>query len=678
MAYTAIANIAPQFENYPNYWIKAYVQGTTTPKVMATDKTGATTVSKFEINSDGFIVTAGAALVIPFIDGYYDLWLFPTAALADANTTGGAIQLADNINASLDVNIQTVTASDFGAIGSGDETTELAEFFAYCYDNNTQGILAPIDYTVSGVLLNKATSGSLHVKALGGQATITYSGSELSSLIKCDETQNVSVSNITIEAANLICTPLWISKATDISGFATLDGVQVLNAKQTALTTNPTGIVVSGQYKAVEVSNCIVDGVTYTDAARSGTGIALIQLGGTVSVRGCTIKNISTPFDSDADGLKVYGTAATVATTFMGVVADIYNNVFSNCEGRCIKLQISEAEVHGNQFKLSLTTSTITEWRGVDCQDNNGNIHDNAYLIGASVTLGNNSTLCTFTNDRNDGNRKTSRFCNNRASIGVTGLNYMVAMGSTYGDTSLRVENNEIIGEAIGRGVQYRAIAQVDSPFLSGAAGIDSVNIHYNNNTVQDYSSSDLYSMFDLEDFGDKMFLEIRNNTVLNPASSSRLTDSVGFGCNGNFSISNNRNTTDRIDWAFDMDDLRGENNFTTGSQTITNKGTGLTTFTKVSTSNVMQRHSSSNGAASVARVRNGATTWFNWVEQIGMLTATTTALVDITDGVNVNPIKQQFHQVGNSTTGRIVYAADNTDGGLWLFSDGTTAHTPV
>ena len=97
MAYAAIANIIPQYENYPNYWLKAYTQGTTTPKVMATDKTGATTASKFELNSDGFPITAGSALVIPFIDGAYDLWLFSTAALADANTTGSAIQLADNI-----------------------------------------------------------------------------------------------------------------------------------------------------------------------------------------------------------------------------------------------------------------------------------------------------------------------------------------------------------------------------------------------------------------------------------------------------------------------------------------------------------------------------------------------------------------------------------------------------
>ena len=99
MAYASIASIAPQFENYPNYWLKAYEQGTTTPKVMATDSTGATTVSKFEINSDGFIRTAGAALVIPYIDGAYDLYLFSTAALADSNTTGGAIQLAENITA---------------------------------------------------------------------------------------------------------------------------------------------------------------------------------------------------------------------------------------------------------------------------------------------------------------------------------------------------------------------------------------------------------------------------------------------------------------------------------------------------------------------------------------------------------------------------------------------------
>jgi hypothetical protein len=99
MSYAPIAYTIPQYENYPNYWMKAYNQGTTTPKTggMATDSTGGTTAAKYELNANGFPVTAGAALIIPYINGSYDLWLFPTEAEADANDTSSAIQIADNI-----------------------------------------------------------------------------------------------------------------------------------------------------------------------------------------------------------------------------------------------------------------------------------------------------------------------------------------------------------------------------------------------------------------------------------------------------------------------------------------------------------------------------------------------------------------------------------------------------
>jgi hypothetical protein len=65
---------------------------------MATDATGSTTLAKSELDAQGFPTTAGSARFIPFIDGDYDLWLFPTEAEADANDTTNAIQLADNLN----------------------------------------------------------------------------------------------------------------------------------------------------------------------------------------------------------------------------------------------------------------------------------------------------------------------------------------------------------------------------------------------------------------------------------------------------------------------------------------------------------------------------------------------------------------------------------------------------
>lgn len=95
MAWLPIANVAINYRDYGNNWIKAYDVGSTTPKAMALQSTGGTQVAKLEINTDGFLVSASAALVIPYINGLYDLWMFPTEAEADANDTSNALRIAD-------------------------------------------------------------------------------------------------------------------------------------------------------------------------------------------------------------------------------------------------------------------------------------------------------------------------------------------------------------------------------------------------------------------------------------------------------------------------------------------------------------------------------------------------------------------------------------------------------
>jgi hypothetical protein len=99
MAFSAVAFIAPNYRDFKNYWLKAYNPGTTTPKVMALDNNGTVQVAKLQLNANGFIVSAGQALVVPYIDGPYDLWLFPTSTEADANNTSSAKRVADNIEA---------------------------------------------------------------------------------------------------------------------------------------------------------------------------------------------------------------------------------------------------------------------------------------------------------------------------------------------------------------------------------------------------------------------------------------------------------------------------------------------------------------------------------------------------------------------------------------------------
>lgn len=113
MAFAPIALTIPQYDKLTlaNWWLKAYDQGTTTPLDMATDATGGTLLVKAELDSEGFPITSGSARFIPFINGDYDLWCFPTATEADANDTTNAIQFADNLNADPESSISVVAGS---------------------------------------------------------------------------------------------------------------------------------------------------------------------------------------------------------------------------------------------------------------------------------------------------------------------------------------------------------------------------------------------------------------------------------------------------------------------------------------------------------------------------------------------------------------------------------------
>lgn len=98
MSLSQIANISPNYRDYKNWWIKAYEPGTTTPKPMFADIDGGGETAKFKINKDGFFVSSGSAIVIPFIDGSYDIYAFPTEAKANANDTSNAERWTDNIS----------------------------------------------------------------------------------------------------------------------------------------------------------------------------------------------------------------------------------------------------------------------------------------------------------------------------------------------------------------------------------------------------------------------------------------------------------------------------------------------------------------------------------------------------------------------------------------------------
>jgi hypothetical protein len=123
---------------------------------MATDATGGTLLVRAELDVEGFPITAGSARFIPFINGDYDLWAFPTAAEADANDTTDAIQFADNLNADPQSS-NTVVAGSYTAANKAAAV-----------------LLTPIS---GKTLFVESSDGSLF-KAVTGAAPGTYSDAD--------------------------------------------------------------------------------------------------------------------------------------------------------------------------------------------------------------------------------------------------------------------------------------------------------------------------------------------------------------------------------------------------------------------------------------------------------------------------------------------------------------------
>jgi parallel beta-helix repeat protein len=128
MAYSPIAFIAPNYSDYGTYWLKAYLPGSTTPKLLAIELTAATTFAKLQLNVDGFFKSTGGALITPYVEGPYDAYLFQTEAEADANNTAGAIRLADNITPLTDALLRSQLAAGTVDVNLINDLTHAYEF----------------------------------------------------------------------------------------------------------------------------------------------------------------------------------------------------------------------------------------------------------------------------------------------------------------------------------------------------------------------------------------------------------------------------------------------------------------------------------------------------------------------------------------------------------------------
>lgn len=673
MAFGPIAHTIPQYEDFPNNFLKAFKQGTTTPvsNGMAVDKDGGGSATKFELNSEGFPKSSGGALIIPFIDEPYDLWLFPTAAEADANDTSNAKQFGDDLTTpppfsglvqSFDtlslaiadtglvngdtidikdvgstwdivlastvtidgvffvqstgvgtlalvyrVNGNTAFAEQLGIIPGSGQTTEIGAYLKHIYTNNIKGVMLEGQYDVTANILSEtSTAGKIILSSNAGNIVFNYTGSEITQLMHGLQCNAVQIKNVQVLANSLIAAPIDFRKDTGSpTGNAILMSVNIQDAKQTALANSAVGILISGKYQNSTALGCVVNNVSRVNVALSCAGISLIQTAGIVKVALCEISNISTPSDSNADGLVIFGDDVATITSYLPARAEVHNNVFEDCQGRFIKMQVSDMEIHANTFKLSDSFSTITEWRGIDFQTNNGDCHANTFRFGNTITFGSSATLFGIQNTRNDGGNKDSFVYKNRCTTG-TAIPIMFGLTSDFGTCNFVLEDNSVFGAVTSRVVRHR---------VTTLATTDKINIHVRNNRLEQVTTA-LFDSFDDIDFGQKLYVEFLDNENLADNNILIIAGALTtFSPDGNFRIRNNSGFAQRVNWVFDHDDLLSGNGFFTGGQVNSNKAPNVgSNFYHVETDGYWMKSTGSDGANEDRRTTLDGVTWNSWV----------------------------------------------------------------
>ena len=525
-----------------------------------------------------------------------------TANGANLLSAGGA-----NV-ARLEIEGKSTDAAHWGVTTDVSTTSNIQKFFKYVMENKIKGLIAAGNYEVNAEIAAITSANTAVFSCANGQAVFKYVGAtEISKLLSATECEAVQMKNISFDGNELVASPLDLRAPASGARSAILMETHVSNAKQTSGASSSSGIFISGKYVNTDLINCNVKNVTYTTSGLACVGIAVVAATGKIRLQGCNVDTVTSPHDIDADGISVFGAEFAAGSLPTTAKAEIVGCSLTNCKGRAVKLQIADVQAYANTIKLLDGFTTITEWRGFDAQDGGADIHHNRYEIGSGVTLGGASALCQLTSIRNTGVPNVARFEDNSCSTNSAGLRRLASTLAGLGDSAFYINRNKIIGQPISRGVQFRA--------NGGLAGLGRAVLECRSNEFEDLTNQDLFNPFDGVNFGDQLRLNFSDNKVLNNASVARFYSSLaGFSVGANFQLGQNTNIQNVVDWSFNMNDMRGDNYFRVGAQTITNQAPTVGDFFSVVTEGGIQRNISFDASIEARRANYNGISISPWV----------------------------------------------------------------
>jgi hypothetical protein len=277
---------------------------------------------------------------------------------------------------------ERISAADFGAVGDGvtDDTVALKALFDYCVPNSKVAVLAGT-YLVSGVISTNSSraSGSLNIHC-DGDVTINMdaAGTAGTAMLMCHTAaitnSTKSGGRLTLNLNNRIANGIYLRHGGGDGGSVDWGPITVTNAKATgaADTAENQALLIYGRFSAVRIDHPIIDGVDRTNTSGGACkGISISEIVGQVTIESPNVARVlCTGSSADADGISIFGLQLNGVYGWRAGTAQVSNAVFTDCQGRSFKAQVSEAVLYRPRiFRKNVVTFNTVD---IDFQVGNG------------------------------------------------------------------------------------------------------------------------------------------------------------------------------------------------------------------------------------------------------------------------------------------------------------------
>jgi hypothetical protein len=450
----------------------------------------------------------------------------------------------------------------YGAVGDGvtDDTASILSAFTVAH-SNTEGVVhfPHGEYIISSTTTpgTSAAWDALTVTGDNARITVKDGATAFSYALYVNSTTNMelSISGLEIDCNDLCANGIFIDvrdanpSTLSASGLCRIDARVFDVKKASTVTAAASGITVIGAFADIHVTG-EVNSVTRANHASLGNecqGIAITDLVGVARVS-ARVTSVSSPSasDVDADGISIFGRGT--GTGIKTGKAAVDGCEVSECRGRHMKVQVSDAVVTRSTFKQT-ELAMITQSSSIDLQFGNGTIHDNSFYYrentGGTSPLGSSHTVIEAQQDLTD----TEMICNihdNSVFTEVILPNFIsYSNGASANFSMLQVHHNQVRGiedlTADGATIDRAFIEIADEGWVTN----DGLAIKCNDNTFAGDATSKMIGYTGhngTDDLDDKFYIECVNNEnrgnasckVFDSLSGSDITQIEGLKFWGN------------------------------------------------------------------------------------------------------------------------------------------------